>query len=172
MDEALAFQGPQDRYDFKLAGKKEVFMMYNMHKITDYRVCPDEVFHTKNFVNPDCTRWELHRAWVIEATLKPGFRHILPKRVLYFDEDSWAAGFGEAWDAAGKIYRIDNMPSFAWYFQPTEQTANYTVTYDLQTGIVSTFSGLGFPGSGYNPISTPLEKTHFTPEALAGEGIR
>jgi hypothetical protein len=172
MDEGVLFQGPQDRYDFKLVGKKEVFMMYNMNKATDYRVCPDEVFNTKNFVNPDCTRWELHRAWVIEATLKPGFRHILPKRVLYFDEDSWGAGVADSWDAGGKIYRIDNVATFTYYFQPTGQIADYNITYDLQTGVVSHIAGVGSRGAGYVPIAAPFEKTHFTPEALAGEGIR
>lgn len=173
MDEARVFFGAQDRYNMKLVGKKEVFLMYNNFKLTDYRVCPNAVSHIKNFLNPDCVRWELHRAWVVEATLKPGFRHVLPKRVMYFDEDSWAAAVGDAWDAAGKIYRIDNEPLVPFLDLPHGQIADMTATYDLQTGIISTTAGAGFPGGHYHPVpSSDIPKGFFTPESMAGEGVR
>jgi hypothetical protein len=171
MDETQGFLGAQDRYDMHLLGKKEVVMMYNMNKWTDYKVCSDEVANTKNFPNPDCTRWELHRAWVIEAKLKPGFRHVYPRRVMYFDEDSWMAGFAENYDAGGKLYRVTTVPFFVWYFQPTGQFGDYSMTLDLQTGIWASTGGVGFPGSGYNPA--PLQQgDYFSPEALAGAGLR
>ena len=158
--------------DMKLIGKKEVLMMYNNYKLTDYRVCPNEVSHTKNFINPDCTRWELHRAWVVEAKLKPGFRHALPRRTLYFDEDTWAAGVADSWDAAGSIYRVDICPMIPYGDRAIGQIGgDYTYTYDLQTGIVSSTGGLGFKGSNYVPSPTPAF-TFYSPEALAGEGIR
>ncbi len=50
-------------------------------------------------------RWELHRVWVVEATLKPGKRHIYQKRVFYFDEDSWVALASDEYDARGQLYR-------------------------------------------------------------------
>jgi hypothetical protein len=28
----------------------------------------------------DYVRWELHRVWVVEATLAPGKRHVIPRR--------------------------------------------------------------------------------------------
>lgn len=172
MDEQRLFLGALDRYDFKAAGKKEVLMQYNEYKMTDYRVCPNEVSHTKNFANPDCSRWEKHRAWVVEAKLKPGFRHSLPKRVLYFDEDSWSAGIADSWDAAGSMYRIDSCPLIPYGDRPVGQVGgDYTLTYDLQTGIVSSTYGVGFKGGNYPPID-PVPANTYSPEALAGEGVR
>ncbi|MFZ0435118.1 MAG: DUF1329 domain-containing protein, partial [Chthoniobacterales bacterium] len=171
LDEARIFLGAQDRYDMKMLGKKEIYIPYNDFKWTDYKVCPDEVSHTKNFGNPDCVRWELHRTWVVEATLKAGFRHLLPKRVMYFDEDSWSAGLGDAWDAAGKMYHITVPLSFPFYFLPYGQNADTYMNYDLQTGIVASTAGVAFPGGNYVPIKS-IEKNYFSPEALAGEGIR
>ncbi|MGL1161900.1 DUF1329 domain-containing protein, partial [Vibrio parahaemolyticus] len=40
-------------------------------------------------INSDAQRWELHRVWEVEATLKAGARHAVPRRTFYFDEDSW-----------------------------------------------------------------------------------
>ena len=37
-------------------------------------------------VNPKYMRYELHRVWVVEATLKNS-KHIYGKRVFYMDED-------------------------------------------------------------------------------------
>ena len=173
MDENRIFLGAQDRYDMKLIGKKEVYMMYNANKLTDYKTCPDEVSHAPHFLNPDCVRWELHRAWVVEAKIKPGIRHVLPHRFLYFDEDTWGGGFADNYDASGKLYRIDNNPIITYYFLPVGQNAgDYTYTYDLQTGIYGSTGGLGFPGANYIPSSKAQLKEFYSPEALAGEGIR
>lgn len=172
MDEQRLFLGALDRYDFKLIGKKEVLLQYNEYKMTDYRVCPNEVSHTKNFANPDCSRWEKHRAWVVEAKIKPGIRHSLPRRVLYFDEDTWAAGIADSWDAANSVYRIDSCPMIPFGDQPTGQIGgDYTWTYDLQTGLVSSTVGVGFKGGNYPKIA-PVPEQVYSPEALAGEGVR
>src|SRR3990172_2013902 len=40
---------------------------------------------------PDAVRWELHRVWVVEATVVPGKRHPVARRRIYLDEDSWLA---------------------------------------------------------------------------------
>ena len=34
---------------------------------------------TKNHANPDYARYELRRVWVLEGTLKEGFRHLYGK---------------------------------------------------------------------------------------------
>jgi Protein of unknown function (DUF1329) len=178
MDENRIFLGAQDRYNMKLIGKKEVFMPYSVYKMTDYKVCPTAVSHTKNYINPDCLRWELHRAWVVEATIKPGFRHVLPHRIMYFDEDTWGGGMGDSWDAAGKLYRVDLNPIYPWYYLPVGQNAgDYTITYDLQTGIYGSTAGTGWQGPagesvGYTPSPKHWDNTFYSPEALAGEGIR
>ena len=41
MDDAIAFLGALDRFDFKLVGKKEKFIMYNNFKLNDHANCSD-----------------------------------------------------------------------------------------------------------------------------------
>jgi hypothetical protein len=38
--------------------------------------------------------------WVVEATLKPGERHIYKRRVFYIDEDSWQVVLTDQYDNA------------------------------------------------------------------------
>ncbi|MBC8007583.1 MAG: DUF1329 domain-containing protein, partial [Prolixibacteraceae bacterium] len=50
-------------------------------------------------------RYELHRVWVIEATVKSGSRHSAPKRTFYMDEDSWNLLAADDYDAQGKLWK-------------------------------------------------------------------
>ncbi len=88
-DDLFVFNGSMDRYDFKLVGKKEIVVPYNDYKAV-YGAKQDDLLKP-NHLNPDLVRWELHRVWVVEATLREGKRHVYSKRTFYLDEDSWAA---------------------------------------------------------------------------------
>src|SRR3546814_9094021 len=57
-------------------------------------------------VNPEYLRYELHRVWVLEGTLKEGVRHICSKRRLYIDEDSWLALMADNYDSRGQLWRV------------------------------------------------------------------
>ena len=97
-DDVSVFNGAMDRYNWKLVGKKEMYIPYGNYRLT-YHKNPADL--TKpNHLNPDFVRWELHRVWVVEATLKEGARHIYAKRVFYLDEDSWLAVASDQYDAA------------------------------------------------------------------------
>ncbi len=174
MDEQRVFLGAQDRYDMKLLGKKEMFIPYNNNKMLDPNKCPDAVSHTKLHMNPDCMRWELHRTWVVEAKVKAGIRHNIPRKMMYFDEDNWSSGISDNWDAAGKIYHVDVFPMFVFFNLPAGQNGgDGGVFYDMSTGVYSTTLGLGNPDVGiYAPAKSIPDKNYFSPEALAGEGIR
>ena len=86
-------------------------------------------------------RWELHRVWVVEATLKPGKRHIYSKRVFYLDEDSWTALASDQYDARGQLYRS----SFAYQ----------SYSYDVQAPFADTFAIYDFTSGAYN-ITRPV----------------
>lgn len=101
-DELFVFSGKMDRFDFRLTGKKEMFLHYNAYKAV---TCTADKALMAHHVNPDCERWELHRTNVIEATIKPGMRHVYSKRVYYFDEDLSGAGLYDAFDQNGALYR-------------------------------------------------------------------
>jgi hypothetical protein len=113
-DEAYLFNGSMERYHFKLIGKKEVYVPYNAYRATYMTKTANELLGPKH-MNPDLVRWELHRVWVVEGTLRPGKRHIFHKRRLYIDEDSWAALASDNHDAHGNIYRVGlafQVPSY------------------------------------------------------------
>ena len=170
MDEQSGFLGALDRYDFKLQGKKEKYIMYNNFTLTDPKACPDsKLTATKFFPNPDCGRWELHRVWKVEGTLKAGFRHIYPKRYFYWDEDSHAAGSTENYDSAGKLYRLGNLMSYPYY--EGGSNAQSSVQMDMITGIWAGSGTMGVQGGAWYPTSVK-DNLFFSPEALAGEGIR
>lgn len=169
MDEAQGFQGAQDRYSFKLVGKKEIFIPYNNFRTFDASLCPAKVVLTKNHYNPDCLRWELHRVWVVEAELKPGFRHIYPRRTLYFDEDVPGAGVTENYDAAGRVYRVD-MVTYTPYYESQGILSDQFMTMDLQTGSWY-LAGEAADTGGYYQTPSKGDR-YYTPEAVAAEGIR
>ena len=102
-DQSYVFNGALDRYDWKLVGKKEVYIPYNNYQADI--VSLDELL-TPHHLNPDHVRFELHRVWVIEATLKQGKRHSIARRTIYFDEDSWVASMSDNYDGHDNLWRL------------------------------------------------------------------
>ena len=69
------FSGAPDRYDWKLVGKKELYIPYNSYEINSSDVQYSDILKAGH-VNQDLARYELHRVWEIEANLKEGERNI------------------------------------------------------------------------------------------------
>jgi len=105
LDEPLVFNGAIDRFDWKLIGKKEMYVAYNSFGTYDFTAKFEDVAHNDS-LNPASRRYELHRVWVVEATVKPGMRHIAPKRTFYLDEDSWNFVGAEDYDGQGKLFKF------------------------------------------------------------------
>ena len=166
-DDIFIFIGSMDRFDFKLVGKKEILVPYNDYKAV-YGAKQDELLKP-HFLNPDLVRWELHRVWVVEATLREGKRHVYSKRTFYLDEDSWAALASDEYDARGQIYRA----GFAYMAPSYDLPAPYTdmfATYDL---IARNYSLTGFVAeTGGVKHVKPLADREWTADALAGSGVR
>jgi len=172
-DEANAFAGRMDRFDYKLVGKKEVYVPYNSFKAV---MSPPEQSFAKHHLNPDVMRWELHRVWVVEATLKPGQRHALSKRRLYVDEDSWFIVANEGYDQAGKLVRAiynHHMPNYSGVGGGTNDFVSASQTYDLARGNWCVIGNFGFKGAYYRPVPrTAALAAKLNPQALAGAGVR
>ena len=165
-DDSGIFNGAMDRYDWKLLGKKEMIVPYDANKLV-YAKNASTVLKPK-FLNPDDVRWELHRVWVVEATLKPGKRHIYAKRVFYLDEDSWAALASDEYDAHNTLYR-SSFDNFTFSYDAQAPFAECMVTYDFIAGSYS-LSGLVGPYYGVKYIKS-LPASEWSPDALAGAGI-
>ena len=104
VDDYDMFNGAIDRYDWKLVGRREIYVPYNANHFQDPRFKYADIVQ-KNGPNPDAMRWELHRVWVVDATLKPDFLHIYSRRTLYLDEDSWQALISDRYDGRGVLWR-------------------------------------------------------------------
>ena len=128
-DEYDIFRGAMDRYDWKLIGKKEIYVPYNNNKLY---LATSQQGHGRHFINPDYLRWELHRVWIVEATLAPGERNVMAKRRLYLDEDTWTVLLGDTWDAQGNYWHfgvttMENRPDY-----PAGALIGTTIIADLQ----------------------------------------
>jgi Protein of unknown function (DUF1329) len=172
MDDAQAFMGALDRYNFELVGKKEKYISYDNFGIIDTKICSTEKINsTKGFPHPDCIRWELHRVWVVKAALKSSASHIYPKRIFYWDEDGFEAGMAENYDANGKVFRFSTNVYFPYYEAPGGNgTTN--IYQDLQSGIWVSSGFMNSPNCGFEVLTTPLPDDTFIPDAMAGAGIR
>ncbi|RTE64528.1 DUF1329 domain-containing protein [Amphritea opalescens] len=108
-DNAFMFNGSPERYDWTLAGKKEMYIPYNNnHLIQAFSEGDSKIreIATPHHPNPDYERWEKHRVWVLDATLKEGKRHVYAKRRFYLDEDSWAIVATDIYDGRGNLWRV------------------------------------------------------------------
>jgi hypothetical protein len=104
VDDYDMFNGPMDRYDWTLVGRKEVYVPYNENRLQDPSVKITDLIGAQS-IKPQYIRWELHRVWVVEAKLKPEFRHIYTRRTLYLDEDSWQCLIADRYDGRGNLWR-------------------------------------------------------------------
>ena len=105
LDEPYVFNGTLDRFDWKLVGKKEIYIPYNAFGAYDFGAKFEE-FAQADSVAPQFRRYEAHRVWTVEATVKSGARHTAPKRTFYLDEDSWALVLAEDYDGQGKLWKV------------------------------------------------------------------
>ncbi|ABB32474.1 protein of unknown function DUF1329 [Geobacter metallireducens GS-15] len=143
-DDADMFSGLMDRFDFKLVGKKEMYIPYNTYKLC---LTKKEQQLRAGFANPDVMRWELHRVWVVEARLKPGKRHIYSKRMIYLDEDAWFGGVMDDYDSKGKLFMSEIVPLMPNY-DVKAPAVDVQQFHNLVTGIFYT----QVPEFGYKPV--------------------
>ena len=164
-DESYVFSGAMDRYDWKLVGKREMLIPYNNNRFALGKF--DDVLGPR-FLNPDYVRWESHRVWIVEATLAPGKRNVIPKRRFYLDEDTWLAVLADEWDANGKLWKLGYGIQILAPDMPGIIQRPWG-TYNLQTGAYLVNTALNESNAPYN-LMKPWPESHFTPAALAGEG--
>ena len=166
-DDTFLFNGAPDRFEWELQGKREIYVPYNEHEFLsaiESGVTPETLF-PQGAPNPDYRRWELHRVWVVEATLREGERHVYGKRRFYIDEDSWAVLLAESYDNRGKLWRV-NYASTRFYPElPGVATSAFTFQ-DLLAGeyVVTRY--------GTPDIVDPMSDDFFTPQNLRKKARR
>lgn len=163
------FNGALDRYDWKLNGKKEMYIGYNNYDLDNPKHKYSDILKAGH-INQDLTRYELHRVWHVTATLKPGERHIYAKRDFFIDEDSWQAAVIDQYDGRGNLWRVSEAQTEFFYHKGLTNYALEAI-YDLQAG---RYLALGLKneekkGVDYGFIAS---ETDFTPAALRQAGVR
>jgi hypothetical protein len=167
-DETEGWSGRLDRFEFKLLGKKELLVPYNTNRMLQPRSAA--AILSERHLNVDQLRWELHRVWVVEATLAPGARHQAPRNLYYLDEDTWQILLADRWDAKGGLWRS------LWFLPITAPEIPGVV--GMTFGMYDHVNGSWFANNVYNEKEDQFKgvpkfnDTVFTPEALAGDGVR
>lgn len=164
-DEIFLFSGKMDRFDWKLVGKKEMFIPYSNYTLKwgcdmDKKLMPKHI-------NPACERWELHRVWVVEATRKDGVRHAQKKRRYYIDEDTFGAAVYDAWDDSGALFRTGSQYNIEAYGIPNNPQQDSYSLYDF------TRDQYGMFGNGPTRYrQEPVAEREANPQAIAGGQTR
>ncbi len=164
-DDYDGYNGAPDRFDWKLVGKKEMLVSYNNYKLTDKSLKYTDIVRPGT-MNQDLMRYELHRVWVVEGTLKAGKNHIYGKRVYFLDEDSWQVVEGDLYDGRGELWRVLEQHGVQYYDAPAFWIAG-SAQYDLQARrYVAGLANEELP----IVFGAPLKASDFTTDALRRTG--
>jgi hypothetical protein len=162
------FNGAHDRFDWKLVGKKEMYVPYNSYKLHSDKAKVADIVKPGH-INQELGRYELHRVLLVEATLKAGKRHINARRTYFVDEDSWQILMVDHYDGQGRLWRYSEAPSINYYDVPTFWST-LEVHNDLQAGRYLV-AGLDNE-SEVNNFKFSGDPADFSPQSLRVAGVR
>jgi hypothetical protein len=152
-DQVDMFNGVLDRYNWKLLGKREVYIAYDSNRMASNRTKYAELARPKH-LNQDLPRYELHRVWIVEADIRPGLNHTFRKRRMYLDEDSWNIVAVDDYDNRSQLMQfqegnmvigynilsVGTVPEIIYHFDSgryfitalfnEDEPYNFAVTYD------------------------------------------
>jgi hypothetical protein len=161
------YNGAQDKYNWKLVGKQELYIPYNSYKLMSPKYTYTDIVRPGH-INMDLTRYELHRVWKVEATLKKGERHIYAKRVFYIDEDSWQISEVDHYDGRGELWRVGEGHQAFFYDVKTP----VLIAHVLQDLLSGRFLANGLTNEQAHPYIFGKKFTYkdFTPAGLRRSG--
>lgn len=163
------YNGAPDRYDWKLIGKKEIYVPYNNFRLESTDLKYADIVKPGH-LNSDLARYELHRVWVVEGTLKAGSRHIYAKRVAYIDEDTWQIVLADHFDARGTLWRVAEGFMTPIYDKQIPWLGVETL-YDLINGRYI-IAGLRNEEKDQLEFGFKTSSAEYTPTALRNAGVR
>ena len=161
-----SYNGAPDRYEWTLSGKREMLVPYNSYAVHQQGIAYEDILKEKT-VNPQLLRYELHRVWVVEASLRKGFSHPYAKRRFYLDEDSWQILAVDVYDKKGELVGLQESHPINYYDAPMFGSTLETI-YDFP-GNRYFADGLDNNESMYD-FKAKLAPIDFTPQALRREG--
>jgi hypothetical protein len=127
-----SFNGAPDRYEWTLVAKREMLVPYNSYAVHQKGIPYDDIVGPRT-LNPELLRYELHRVWVVDATLRKGFSHPYAKRRFYIDEDSWSILAVDLFDDKGELIGLQESHPISYYEVPMFNSTVETL-YHLKDG--------------------------------------
>ena len=167
-DQFDMYNGAPDRYDWKLVGKREMIVPYNSYKLHSDSVKYADILKPLH-LNQDLARYELHRVWIVEATLKPGGSHIYKRRTFYVDEDSWQILAVDQYDSRDQMWRVSEAHCVNYY-----DAQVFWSTLEAHTDLIAgryLVVGLDNENAMYD-FSIKRTPADYTADALRRDGIR
>ena len=167
-DQIDMFNGILDRYNWKIVGKREIYIPYNSNLIGSPKVKYASLARPKH-LNQDLPRYELHRVWVVDAELRPGTSHTLKKRRFYVDEDSWQIVLVDGYDNRDQLYQFQE--GHLVFFQNILGTVTVPeVIYHLDSGryFVTALANEDKP----NDYSKRFDENHFEASTVQKRSTR
>lgn len=167
-DQFDMFNGAPDRYEWNLVGKKEMYVPYNSYRLHSGDVKVADIIKPLH-INQDLTRYELHRVWVVDATLKPGTNHVYSRRTFYVDEDSWQVLAVDQYDGRGQLWRVSEAHCINYY-----DAQIFWSTLEVHTDLLAgRYLAIGLDNENkmynYSLKRTPQD---YTPAKLRQQGVR
>ena len=132
IDSDRLFNGSPERYNWKLLGKREMYIPANSYKLHDKSVKYADLIKP-GVPNADYIRWELRRVVAVEGTLKDNYRHLYGKRVLFLDEDTGMAVMSDMYDARGSLWQYAFI-NYYYGFDINAWQAGNAFFFDLNSG--------------------------------------
>jgi hypothetical protein len=131
-DQIDTYSGNTDRYLWRIVGKRDMVVPYDSYALHAARTTLRELIRPGH-LDPALARYEVHRVWVVEASVRPGATHRYKRRTFYLDEDSWQILLVDLYDAGDRLWRWQEthtvMAYDRGYLLPTVEAV-----YDLQSG--------------------------------------
>ncbi len=168
IDSDRLFNGSPERYNWKLLGKREMYVPANAYKLHAKTVKYADLLKP-GVPNADFIRWELRRVWAVEGSLKDSYRHLYGKRVIFLDEDTGQAVMTDMYDARGSLWQYAFL-NYYYGFDINAWQAGTAFYFDLNSGGYIAYNLFQERPTGPILNKGDLTPSMFTPEAARNAG--
>jgi hypothetical protein len=168
-DQKYGFNGPNDRFEWTLEGRHEIYVPYNAYKLHTSALKVTDIITKSGRLNQDLVRYELHRVWKLVSTLRQGTTHDYGKRVFYLDEDSWWVSLVDGYDRRNQLWRYYELHPVN-YYDIGFVASTIENQYDMSAGRMVI---LGLDNEDTAPdFSFRATDDYFTPAEVRRQGVR
>lgn len=168
VDDDNGFNGSPERYNWKLVGKKEIYVPYANFRVNDPALKYKDMIKPET-LNPEYVRYELHRVWVIEGTQKDGVRHIYKRRNIFADEDTWLTLWTDSYDARNQLWRA-NYITYHYSQESKSWHRGVSMYHDLTSNAYEAGYLVNESKQWWKLNDPKMKISDFTPDAAARGG--